>query len=364
MAFTIHQANDSKFFVNSSKGDIVFGLNDSNSRILMGNSNTTSTMEIDSHGAIVNGSMIATHMSSTSLNSSQIYFCLPSNGGILNSNYAMPGSLADAAWSSNMWSSNGIFNVRSSNLFSVSTDMKVSSNIAVNGVTTLSNTTLMVGDTSTLGKASFSNAVSMASNLTILGETNLFNTVKLYGPVNATGNVCFESNVEIRGSLNARTLNYNYSNVTIYSSEEIRSNLNVLGTISGSNLGIGTINPTYPLHVLSANGGVSIFASHDITAFSDRRAKTDLRVIENALDKVRAISGYTFARIPEASLEGTDPSRRSCGLIAQELYEVLPEAVHTDPSSGMMTVAYGNVISLIVNALKELEDRVISMEVQ
>lgn len=164
----------------------------------------------------------------------------------------------------------------------------------------------------------------------------------------------FNSNVTINGSLTAEILNYVTSNVNVYNSQEFYSNLTVEGRLlANSNIGIGINAPVYPLHVNKNTNGVSIFASADITAFSDSRVKSDLSNIDGALDKVRAISGYTFSRN-----HGVSTSNRHCGLIAQELKEVLPEAVFTDPASGLLSVAYGNTVSLLVNAIKELEIKV------
>ena len=45
--------------------------------------------------------------------------------------------------------------------------------------------------------------------------------------------------------------------------------------------------------------------------------------------------------------------RRHAGVIAQEVEKVLPEVVYTD-KDGMKSVAYGNVIGLLIEAIKEL----------
>jgi len=84
-----------------------------------------------------------------------------------------------------------------------------------------------------------------------------------------------------------------------------------------------------------------------------------VKVIEDALEKVNRISGYTFDRTDNTSDDSV--VLRQCGLIAQELREVLPEAVHEHPVSGMLTVAYGNVVSILVNAIKELSAKVDAM---
>ena len=88
----------------------------------------------------------------------------------------------------------------------------------------------------------------------------------------------------------------------------------------------------------------------DITAFSDRTLKENIISIPNALDKVCAIGGYTYDR--------TDIVRdRQTGVIAQEVLEVLPEAVHQN-EDGIYSVAYGNMVGLLVEAIKELKSEV------
>lgn len=94
--------------------------------------------------------------------------------------------------------------------------------------------------------------------------------------------------------------------------------------------------------VCFANAGFT--CTGNVTAFSDARLKTDLVQIPDALDKVSSLTGYTYTRI--------DSGLRQTGLIAQELLEVLPEAV--DTSGEFMSVAYGNVVGLLVEAIKEL----------
>ena len=86
----------------------------------------------------------------------------------------------------------------------------------------------------------------------------------------------------------------------------------------------------------------------NVTTYSDARMKTDISTILGALDRVQDLRGVLFTR-----LDGT----RGTGLIAQDLVEVLPEAVITD-ENGMMSVAYGNVVGLLVEAIKELRAEV------
>tara|TARA_B110000459_G_scaffold202119_1_gene254416 strand:+ start:4491 stop:6815 length:2325 start_codon:yes stop_codon:yes gene_type:complete len=112
----------------------------------------------------------------------------------------------------------------------------------------------------------------------------------------------------------------------------------------GGNFGIGITSPTEKLHV-SGN----ILASGDITAYSDDSLKTNVQVIDNAVGKVEQLRGVTFDRIEDGST--------STGVIAQELKEVLPEAVHTD-EQGVHSVAYGNVVGLLIEAIKEQQKQI------
>ena len=100
---------------------------------------------------------------------------------------------------------------------------------------------------------------------------------------------------------------------------------------------------TATLFTMDRSGNFTATAS--VSANSDRRIKTDLQVIPNALEKVKKISGYTFKRT-DADLP------RQAGVIAQELLEVLPEVVHKN-DDGIYSVSYGNIVALLIEALKE-----------
>jgi len=103
-------------------------------------------------------------------------------------------------------------------------------------------------------------------------------------------------------------------------------------------------------------------ASASVSANSDRRLKSNIEPITDALEKVDKISGYTFTR------NDIENNPRQAGVIAQEILEVLPEVVNKD-DNGMYTVAYGNITALLIQALKEekkkresLEERILKLE--
>jgi len=125
------------------------------------------------------------------------------------------------------------------------------------------------------------------------------------------------------------------------------NNVLAMRIADGGNVGIGTANPQYKLDV---NG--NIYASGDVIMFSDARKKTNVEVIPSALEKVLRIHGVTFEK-----LDGTEETqRRHAGVIAQEVEEVLPEVVYT-AADGTKSVAYGNMIGLLIEAIKDLAGR-------
>ena len=106
--------------------------------------------------------------------------------------------------------------------------------------------------------------------------------------------------------------------------------------------------------VTLGEGSTSIWAANDIVAYSDIRVKDNIEVIENALDKIKAIRGVTFTR--KDALE-EDKDRRHAGVIAQEVMKVLPEVV-TGTEEDKYSVAYGNMAGLFIEAIKEQQTQI------
>ena len=128
--------------------------------------------------------------------------------------------------------------------------------------------------------------------------------------------------------------------------------------ISGGAIAIGQdVGTTSTVAFGGVNVDGAIVATGNITAFgsvSDRNKKENIVPITNALDKVSQLGGYNFNYI------GDDTPMT--GVMAQELQEVLPGAVYntTDPKTGEETLAvrHGNVIGLLIEAIKELQEKV------
>jgi len=140
--------------------------------------------------------------------------------------------------------------------------------------------------------------------------------------------------------------------------------------ISGSGAGngssiitTGSINISGSLGVGTAASGVvgAILATNDVVAFasSDERLKENVEIIGSAVEKVEAINGVSFDWIP---MEGVHVhSGHDVGVIAQDVEKVLPELV-TTRDNGYKAVKYDKLTAVLIQAVKELSDRVKTLE--
>ena len=93
----------------------------------------------------------------------------------------------------------------------------------------------------------------------------------------------------------------------------------------------------------------------NVTAFSDIRLKKDIETIDGALDLVSKMRGVRFTRI--------ENEERNVGVIAQEMLEICPEVVQQGVGDDdTLSVAYGNLVGVLIEAIKELTARVAYLE--
>ena len=163
-----------------------------------------------------------------------------------------------------------------------------------------------------------------------IGTSNPVYKLHVNGDINYTGSL-YKSGVALAGS------QWTSSACNVY-----------VG--STSNVGIGTTAPQYTLHVVG-----TIYTTGDIIAFSDETAKSNLEVISEPLSKVHGLTGYTYNMIETVS-DRTKLTSKYTGLIAQQVMQVLPEAVHKD-TDGKLSIAYGNIMGLVVEAIKAIDNK-------
>jgi hypothetical protein len=102
----------------------------------------------------------------------------------------------------------------------------------------------------------------------------------------------------------------------------------------------------------------SLTMTGNITAYSDLSLKENIQLIPDALSKLKTLRGITFTRN-----DVEDKTKRHTGVIAQEVETVLPEAVMTD-EKGIKSVAYGNMIGLLIEAIKEQQQQIENQQKQ
>ena len=116
-----------------------------------------------------------------------------------------------------------------------------------------------------------------------------------------------------------------------------RSNLVLL---SNGNVGVGTSTAS---ELLEVNGNAKAVA---FLYTSDARLKKDIKPIENPLEKIMKLRGVEF--------KWKSSNEKTLGFIAQDVEKVVPELVRTDKKSNMKSVQYGNIIAIVVEAIKKM----------
>ena len=101
-----------------------------------------------------------------------------------------------------------------------------------------------------------------------------------------------------------------------------------------------------------SDAGAATF-NNNVTAFSDERLKDNIETLEDGLDKVEQLRGVTYTR----------DGRKNIGVIAQEVEKILPEIVLTaDDEMGTKSVDYSRITAVLIEAVKELSERVKELE--
>jgi hypothetical protein len=171
-------------------------------------------------------------------------------------------------------------------------------------------------------------------------------------PATFTGNVL--------GTVSSLT-NHTTNNLTEGSTNLYYTDTRVRDAISGGTgvdfSSTGVISIGQNVGTTANVGFKTVTATGDITAFgtiSDITMKENINPISNALDKISQLGGYTF------NYKGNETPMT--GVMAQELQKVLPEAVYqtNDPTTNetVYAVRHGNVIGLLIEAIKELQEKV------
>lgn len=194
--------------------------------------------------------------------------------------------------------------------------------------------------------------VTIAGGLKVSGnslQSSSATAITLSGSnVTVAGDLTVSGNDILSSSATAITLSG--SSVTIVgdltvSGNDIKSSTATAITLSDSNV---TVAGSLSSGALSVTGNIS--ATGDITSSSDIALKSNIKTIDNALDKVKLLRGVYFDK----------DAKTHIGVIAQETEAVFPEVVCSD--SKYKSVAYGNLVGALIEAIKELNNKVERLE--
>ena len=223
-------------------------------------------------------------------------------------------------------------NVAMSGQLSVTGSASFGNTLLVNGAVTFDSTLLVTGAATFSSTVTASTAPSANGHLTNKSYVDTANALKL----NLTGGT-LTGNLSIINSTTEMTLTLGSSAGYFFGNATVAGWKNSLGTSRVSwNISSGDFT-----------------AAGNVTAYSDQRIKENIHTIEYAVDRVKALRGVYYTR--------KDTGAPGLGVIAQEMQRVFPEVVQEN-ADGMLSVAYGNLVGVLIEAVKELADRVEELE--
>jgi hypothetical protein len=113
--------------------------------------------------------------------------------------------------------------------------------------------------------------------------------------------------------------------------------------LQNGNVGIGTTSPSYALDVAGTARATAYLYS------SDARLKNNIQTLPNALEKLNLLRGVEF--------NWKKSKERTMGFIAQEVEKIFPYLVKTDPKTNLKSVEYANILAVVVEAVKSLNEQ-------
>ena len=108
------------------------------------------------------------------------------------------------------------------------------------------------------------------------------------------------------------------------------------------------INDAYSQTIMTLEDNCNMIIDGTLTQNSDASLKTNIQTISNALEKTLQLRGVEYDRV--------STNKHEIGLIAQEVEEIFPELV--SENNGIKSVAYSNVVSILIESIKELKQEI------
>jgi hypothetical protein len=249
----------------------------------------------------------------------------------------------------------GIVNVNNYTVAnSLLTTANVVGTITANNTLTWDSTILTIGGNLTCtGAISGQGFVANNAGITSVGALSGVTTLSMGGALSGVTTITNGASTSITS---IGTAGFPVTNIyaTTFTGNAITNSggtLAVSATIAGANGDIMSVTTGKGTgYSINAAGTISAV---DFVATSDARLKSDISTIADALTIVKGMRGVYFTRKGE-----TD---RSVGVIAQEVEAILPEVVYTG-ADDFKSVSYGNIVGVLIEAVKVLSERLEKME--
>jgi hypothetical protein len=241
--------------------------------------------------------------------------------------------------------SHGVSGATGDTVFYSSTDDYIRKNNATGFRASLNVPTRTGGDASGTWGISITGNAGNASSIT--------NAVG--GAYTWTGNQYFQSNINT-GSASGQQPLQAYStggNGAIMGFHRAGAYAINMGLDSDNVFRIGGWSAAANLLQMDMSGNLTM--AGNVTANSDERLKENIQLIPDALAKVESVRGVTYTR--------KDNGAAGIGVIAQEIQKIAPEAVMIG-EDGTLSVAYGNLVGLLIEAVKDLSGQVKELKIK
>lgn len=247
------------------------------------------------------------------------------------------------------WNSKGWELLLSSSLSSVTFNNSGSggaSGSSFNGSSSLTVSYNTIGAPSTTGtNASGSWGISVTGS-----SASISGTTTAAVSSSALGSGTADSTTFLRGDRTWATISGGGGGATI--TNDTTTNATWYPTLSSATS--GSYSTAYVSNTkLTFNPSTGTLSSTNFTSLSDRSKKENIQRISNATEILQQLRGVEFT--------WKDSGQKSIGVIAQEVEKVLPELVMED-ECGVKSVAYGNIIGVLIEAIKEQQLRIDELE--
>jgi hypothetical protein len=231
--------------------------------------------------------------------------------------------------------------------------------LQVTGISTFTNGPVLIGTATSTGTsgqilqiAGINSSVYIGGNLGI-GTTNPTRTLSINGDVGIGRSIYDSTN---SSGTTGQVLQSTVSGIgwTTFSGGATLNNTPsgiLYPTMSATT--VGTYSTAYTSSsALTFTATSGTLSATQFTSLSDATKKINIRPIENAIELTKQLNGVRF--------DWKHDNKPSIGVIAQEIEKVLPELV--EENDGVKSVSYGNIIGLLIEAIKEQQLRIEKLE--